>query len=135
MVDPLLDVYIKKELIKPSEDHRQEVFDNPDLLEGAAGIWRGSEHILKAVIRARIARIQHEIVTEAVPQELLLLRQAMVEVAFLFDDFEAYARESERRKKEADGSGKQEGLSPPVGALAAPDNAELDSGNHDMSSM
>lgn len=126
MIDPLLQRYIERKLIEPSTDHRQEVFDNAELLEGAAGVWRGSKHILEGVIRARIAQIQHEIVAEAEPYELLFLRQAMVEVAFIFDDFEAYARESERRKKEK-GEAPQEGLAPPVGALA-PDNAVEDNG-------
>lgn len=123
MIDPLFEKYIlSRGLIEPNTDFRKVVFEDKELLSAAAGIYRGSKHIIEAVIRARIGVIEHELVTEAEPYEVLFLRQAMVEVAMIFDDFEKYAAEYERHTKELPPPA--EGSPPPVvGALEAP-NAE-----------
>lgn len=129
MIDPLIEKLLVRGLIEPGVDHRKAILENEDVLSGAAGLWRGSKHILQAVLQARIDAIEHELVTEATPYEVLTLRQAMIEVAFIFDDFEAYAREFERRKKDGgDSSSTGEGDMPPAVGALPPDNA-VDNGN------
>lgn len=131
----MLRYVMQRGLVEPGVDGREELMKS-DYLAELAGIWRDHKKAILALLKARIYPIERELVGEAMPYEVLFLRQAMVEVAFIGDDLEAYAQEYERRKKEPLPSYGQ-GLSPPVGSLE-PDNNTVDNGvepEKDMSSM
>lgn len=96
---------ISRGYIMPGEDMDATILANDELLSAIAGLWRNSKHVIEAIIKARIYPIQMELVREATPYEVPILRQAMIEVAFIGDDFERYAREFERRKKGNDLNG------------------------------
>lgn len=97
--DSLFEQYlIRRGLVKPNEDMNETLLGNDEFLAEIAGIWEGHPHALKAIIQARVHKVTAELVQEATPYEVIILRQAMVEVAALYDDFERYAQEYRRRK-------------------------------------
>lgn len=125
--DLLTTYVISRGLIEPGVDAREAILSSAELLPQAAGLWRDKKSVVEAVLKARIYAIERELVQNAMPAEVIILRQAMIEVAMIGEDLEAYAQEYERRKKAADAPAGGQGLSPPVGALA-PDNEPVDNG-------
>lgn len=58
-----------------------------------------SEEALLALLQPRVHSIMDELVVKAEPEEVLVLRQAIVEVGGIIDDYRAYKKEIERRKE------------------------------------
>jgi len=102
MADTLFEQYlIRRGLVKPSEDMNEALLNSEEFLAEIAGIWEGHKPAIEALIKARLYPIERELVQEATPYEVMILRQSMLEVAFLYDDFERYTQEYHRRKKPA----------------------------------
>lgn len=57
-----------------------------------------SEEALILLIQPRLDVIGKELLHDAIPEEVVVLRQAIVEIGGLIDDKRAYAKEMERRK-------------------------------------
>lgn len=74
------------------------VMSNEALLQEAAELWTAHKGLITAILQARINALGRQILIKAIPQEVIVLRQAVVEVGALTDDFEKYKGEWERRK-------------------------------------
>ncbi len=77
----------------------EEILNNDDLLARCAGIYQNNREALEAVIRARILPNVMELVLKAYPQETIVIRQSILEVSAILDDFKRYNDEYMRRKE------------------------------------
>lgn len=84
------------------------ILDDNELLAQAAGLKQDSEKILTMIIQNRINKIGNELLLKAIPQEMTVLRQAIVEVAKILEDIEIYAIEYRKRKEGADNTSSEE---------------------------
>lgn len=75
-------------------------------------VTRISEEDLITLIQPRLDSIFDELVEKALPEEVLVLRQAIVEIGGLIDDHRAYRKEMERRKEEDDKKQTEENPTP-----------------------
>lgn len=78
------------------------ILQNAELLQAAAETWQGKENIITQTIQARVNAIANRIQTDATPYEVTPLRDCLVEVAAIIDDFRRYAAEHDRRTKKKD---------------------------------
>lgn len=90
---------LERGLIQPGVDMSDVVLQNEILLAELAGIWRSHKNAIVALLQARIHPVQHDLVFNATPAEVIIMRQAIIEVALLGDDLEKYAVEFEKREK------------------------------------
>lgn len=104
------------------ENADDPILENDALLAEVAGMFMGHEEAIKAILNARIKPIVKELVMTATPAEVMVLRQAMVEVAYIYDVMEKYATEYARRKKEAEGNTKASEATPNIDNGEEPDN-------------
>ena len=73
---------------------------NDDLvIKEVADLWQGHQGAIVMVLQARINALGKVILEKAPPEEVLVLRQCMVEIGAIIDDFRKYHSESERRVK------------------------------------
>lgn len=72
------------------------ILEDPSLVKEAAELWESKQPLIKMVLQARINAIGYEILTKCPPQEVLVLRQALVEIGAIVDDFEKYKGEHGR---------------------------------------
>lgn len=112
-VDPLKKFVLKPGLVQPGHDWDKAILENDALLEEIAGLWIGHEKAITALIKSRMYAIEQEMIAEIVPEELLIYRQAMVEIAIIGDDFKRYAEEWRRRKHQRE-SEHQDDPEPPA---------------------
>lgn len=87
-------------LYDPKRDMSEEILADRELLAQVAELWKSNEKVIRAVIQARLSPIREELVMNATPPEVLVLRQALVEVAAIITDFQRYAAEHNRRLKD-----------------------------------
>lgn len=76
------------------------VLEDDDILSRVSTIWADNKETITMVIQARVNIIAERLLKNAIPEEVIVLRQAIVEVGAILGDFEAYAQEYERRNKE-----------------------------------
>lgn len=86
---------LEPEHIQAADD---PVLSDENLLAEASELWRGHERLITLVVQARVNAIARQILEKCVPQETIVLRQSLVEVGAILDDFVKYQREQERRK-------------------------------------
>lgn len=99
-----LETYLlNRELNAPNKDVGAEILADDQLLAEIAGIWRGHRKAIETLLQARIQPIREELVLKAYPAEVVVLRQAIVEIGALATDLETYAAEHERRTKAKEG--------------------------------
>ena len=84
----------------PNQDMSKEILESEDMLAGIAGIIGTYEAPFKALLQARIAPLKEQLIMNAEPQEVLVLRQCMLEVAMIFDDALKYSQEYRKRHPE-----------------------------------
>lgn len=98
----MLEKYLlERELSIPHTDLDAEILSSPEKLQCVAGVWVGEgKKGIKLAVEARIMKLREEIELRAPPQEVIVLRQSIVDLASLLEDFENYAQENERRIKE-----------------------------------
>ena len=77
----------------------EEILNNDDLLARVAGMYQTNRSALEAVVRARIYPLVVELVMRAYPQETIVLRQSILEVSAILDDFKKYSDEYNRRQQ------------------------------------
>ena len=95
----------------------EEILGNEELLAQCAGIYQNNYKTLEAVIRARIYPLVIELVMRAYPQETIVIRQSILEIAAILDDFKKYSDEYTRRteiKNRGGGGGTPATVSPPA---------------------
>lgn len=88
------------DLPKPSRD----IFDDGERLKNATQAWITCEKGIRAVVEQRVHKIREELLLHARPEEVIVLRQVLVEVASILDDFQTCVAESERRRKAQEGN-------------------------------
>lgn len=96
----LLEQYLlARGLYDPKIDPNKALLENDELLGKVANLWNNpdSKEALLAIVRIRLDVLREELLFKAVPQEVLVLRQALLEVAAIIPDFEKYAEEHKRR--------------------------------------
>lgn len=105
-----------------------DILADDELLAQVAGLYMDKRKALEAVIAARLLPMVMELSVKAFPQETIVIRQSMVDIISLLDDFARYTAEYQRRTKEKDAAqtevdkveaGRNEGFSH---ADNAPDN-------------
>lgn len=103
--DLITQLILSRGLFDPKYDPDETILASNELLALVAGAWRGSQQAITEVVKARIYKIEKDMVGNATAAEVIILRQAMLEVAFIVDDFIAYEQTFARREKEAADSG------------------------------
>ena len=68
------------------------------LIKEAAELWESKSPLIRLVLQARINSIAKLIIEKCPPEEVLVLRQAIVELGAIESDFEAYKGEYGRRE-------------------------------------
>ena len=74
-----------------------EILSNDDLLAKVSNLWTSNKEAVTAVIKARILTNITELVLKAFPQETIVLRQVILELSQILNDFEKYSSEHLRR--------------------------------------
>lgn len=69
----------------------------PERLKNAAQAWDTNEKGIRAIIEHRMSEIRKELLLEAVPEEVVVLRQSLADLASLFDDFKKASIEHKKR--------------------------------------
>lgn len=87
---------LERGLHEPDRELDREILETPDLLAKAHTAWSHGKEGIHLVVRSRLMKIREELIFRCVPQEVPVLRQALVEVASLLDDFERYAEAHKR---------------------------------------
>lgn len=96
----LLEQYLfARGLVDPKLDPNKAILENDELLGKIANAWNNKDFqdAMLAVIRVRLDAIREELLFKAIPQEVLVLRQSLIDVASIIPDFEKYAEEHKRR--------------------------------------
>lgn len=108
---PLLEEYlIGRELFDPNDvvseiiagikeiPVGEEILSNDETLGQVADLWLNKKKALESVIRARIRSLVLELVLIAEPAETIVIRQSMLELVAVLDDFKKYNEEHTRRQ-------------------------------------
>ena len=74
------------------------ILESDELLQEATDLWGGHKNILRYAIQARLNAIGAYMLNKAIPEEVMVYRQAVVEIGALITDFDKYAAENARRK-------------------------------------
>ncbi|MBW8034711.1 MAG: hypothetical protein FVQ79_03415 [Planctomycetes bacterium] len=98
--------------INPIKIEEDPVADSPALVKEVAEVWESHKTALTAVLQARINQISREILQKVRPAELLIYRQALVEVAAVIIDFEKYVGINKRTEAKEKGGSEE----PPEGS-------------------
>jgi len=72
-----------------TEDKFKGKLDSLEELQKVATLWNNNKDTIKLMVLKKIEVIKNRIVYDAVPQETIVLRQSIVELAGLLDDFES----------------------------------------------
>lgn len=101
MNKPLLEKYLLETAVyDPAHALSDEILDQDELLGSVAQAWTTNGDAIRAVVRQRLSKIRTALVMTATPYEVLPLRQALVEVAAILEDFERYTAEADARHKQ-----------------------------------
>ena len=73
--------------------------DAGERLKNAAQAWDTNEAGIRAVIEHRMSDIRKELLLSALPEEVIVLRQSLADLASLFDDFSKASEENKKRAK------------------------------------
>lgn len=93
----LSEYLIRRGLKEPKLAPTRDVVLASDELLGKVAVMDTTA--LRALIEARVDDNRDELIMEAMPEEVFVLRQVMVELSALLQDQEYYRAEHERRKK------------------------------------
>ena len=74
-----------------------EILSNDDLLSKVSNLWTSNKEAIIAVVKARILTNITELMFKAFPQETIVLRQVILELSQMLNDFEKYSNEHLRR--------------------------------------
>jgi len=84
--------------LDPVEVDTDPIMESEQLINEAGELWEGKKNLITMVLQARINAIAKQILEKAQPEEVLVLRQSLVELGAIVTDFEKYKGESLRRK-------------------------------------
>lgn len=138
MADELLErLLISRGLAAPNSKPDDAILANEEMLARIAGMFKTYEKEIIALVDSRLTPIKHALIFECAPAETMVLRQALLEVASIYDDAKKYNDEydkRERERKEAEGASRVTlGVAQPEAAPKLEDNVRKDNG--DLSSV
>jgi len=95
----LLSEYLRNRglVFKPMEKENDQILESDDLLREASELWESRQNILTIIIQARVNAIAKNILEKAIPEEVLVLRQSLVELGAILTDLSKYSSEYKRR--------------------------------------
>lgn len=105
----------------PTLVDKDPILDDENLVKEASELWTSKENLIRLIIQARVNAIGRHILNKAIPEEVMVLRQALVEIGALVDDFAKYKGEHGRQtvaKSKIEDNGEnaeQPDTSPPEG--------------------
>lgn len=104
MQSDLINKYLlERGLWKPvsgiSKGESNDILDDPDKLAQVAGLFETFAKPLAWVLEEKIKKMALELIREAVPQEVIIIRQNMIEVSSIYDELEQYSIEYTKRKE------------------------------------
>lgn len=76
------------------------ILQNDDFLREIAETYQTHQSVIRLVLQARINALGKYLLDKAIPEEVIVYRQAMVEIGAIVDDLEKYVSEHERRTKQ-----------------------------------
>ncbi len=82
--------------VEVQEGH-DPILADENLVKEAAELWNAKKSLLTMVIQARVNAIAKYQLEKAIPEEVMVYRQALVELGALITDFEKYVGENSRR--------------------------------------
>jgi len=88
MSDNLSKYLLERGVNITSNDLDPKITEDTVLLGKVAGAWKTNKEEITAVIQARMNRIREDLILNCIPQETVVLRQVLVELAGIIDDFE-----------------------------------------------
>lgn len=91
-----IDLFNADEHGKPTAD---PIFDDEEMLERAAGVWNDQETVIRKMLLRRIRALRSYLEYSAQPQEVPIVREKMMELATLVDDFQKASQEMQRRRQ------------------------------------
>lgn len=83
--------------LDPTTVDEDLVLSEAGLTKEVSDLWAGHSNAIKAVLQARVNSIAKVILEKAIPEEVGVLRQALVEIGAIVTDFESYVAEQKRR--------------------------------------
>lgn len=96
--------------LEPLALDNDTILTNENLTKEVGLLWQEHRGAITAVIQMRANAIAKKILFTAIPEEVVVLRQTLASLRDLFDDFEKYRAEYERREKETKPAQEQAGL-------------------------
>lgn len=102
-MDDFKNYLLRRGLFDPVKASKEEILDNEERLAKIAELFNTYKDALNDLLLARINGLRDQVYTEIAPHELIIYRQAMIEVATIFDDAMSFATEYNRRKEEKEG--------------------------------
>jgi hypothetical protein len=82
------------------EEENDPVFEAEDeTLNRLATVWNTYKDDITLLINRKINQMKEELLMKARPEEVIVIRQSMVDMASLLDDFEKISQEMEKRVK------------------------------------
>jgi hypothetical protein len=88
-------LYLDAKIVEKNDD---PILGQEGLLKEATKMWETKQSLLTMVIQARIDAIGNYILHKAIPEEVIVMRQAIVELSAILDDFNKYKAEYGRMK-------------------------------------
>lgn len=88
--------------------HKPDITELGDAVEKASTAWTNNKEGIKAIVENRMQKLREEIIFSCVPQELLVKREALVELSKIFGDFEACVQESKKRAENKESEAEEE---------------------------
>lgn len=76
---------------------RDAILEDNETLARVAGMWESNRSALEKVLKVRILDIAVNLLVSAKPEETIVLRQVMLELAEVLKDFEKYHTEFTKR--------------------------------------
>ncbi len=99
----LTEYLLKRELVlKPTDIDKDEILEDDNVLTSVSGVWGSHHETITKVIQQRVNAIAKRLIADTIPEETIVLRQSLVELSAILDDFKGYADEMERRSKKDD---------------------------------
>lgn len=98
-------------MLDPTQVDVDPILESEPLIKEAAELWGAKQGLITLVIQARVNAIGKRIMESCPPEEVMVLRQSLVELGALITDFEKYRGEAARLGK---GKEKEEVAPPPV---------------------
>lgn len=105
-----LEQYLNKRGIEITKRRKPlEITENEEMLVDVAGVWTASKEAIRLVVQARCDILRNKLIFTDEPYEIMITRQALVELAGILEDFENIHTEFTKRDTEKNTPPKEQG--------------------------